>query len=138
MGSGRIIHGDTDWSRFDDCRRLAVAGRQFHQDALLAACHRKVTDSNRYECTAELRREPGNPHDAKAILVLIEGYAVGYLKRGTAKRLNARLKVLEDKGKRTTSVAFIRLDNEGELQAHLQVPYASDLLKGHKNPNGKR
>jgi hypothetical protein len=41
--------------------------------------------------TALLQREPANPHDANAILVLVDGVKVGYVGRGRATRWAAGL-----------------------------------------------
>lgn len=129
-----------DWSRFDEThRRVSVVGYDFHQPALLSAGGRELRrDTDRYETTAELRREPDNPKDKYAIAVLVDDQRIGYVKAGTGRRLNKRLAALEDTGEDEDYPVLIRFKAPGKLQAHLQIPYSSKLLKGYKNTNRKR
>jgi hypothetical protein len=130
----RIPEHAMDWSRFNDHRRVRVVGNQYHQPALLTASEHLIQrHDDRCETEATLVREPDNAHDPLAIQVMVRGKRVGYLKRGSAKRYNKRVKALEDEGKRPTYPLLIRMRSPGMFQAHLQIPYSSELLKGLKN-----
>lgn len=130
----RISEEEMDWSRFDDHRRIRVVGNQYHQPALLTASEHLIQqEGDRCQTEATLVREPDNAHDHLAVQVMVSGQRVGYLQRGSAKRYNKRVKVLEDEGKQPSYPLLIRLQEPGMLQAHLQVPYSSELLKGFKN-----
>lgn len=123
-----------NWSRFDDHRRIRVVGNQYHQPALLTASERLIQrEGDRCETEAMLMREPSNAHDPLAVQVMVKGKRVGYLQRGSAKRYNKRVKALEAEGKQLTYPLIIRMQSPGMLQAHLQIPYSSELLKGFKN-----
>lgn len=129
-----IPEQEMDWSRFDDHRRIRVVGNQYHQPALLTASQHLIQqEGDRCETEAVLVREPRNVHDPLAIQVTVKGSRVGYLQRGSAKRYNKRIKALEDEGKQPTYPLLIRMQSPGMLQAHLQIPYDSELLKGYKN-----
>lgn len=130
----RIPEEAMDWSRFDDHRRIRVVGNQYHQPALLTASEHLIQEEgDRCETRAMLVREPNNAHDHLAVQVMVNGKRVGYLQRGSAKRYNKRVKALEDEGKQPTYPLLIRLQEPRMLQAHLQIPYGSELLKGFKN-----
>lgn len=130
----RISEQAMDWSRFDDRRRIRVVGNQYHQPALLTASEHLIQkEGDRCETKAALLREPSNTHDPHAVQVMVNGKRIGYLQRGSAKRYNKRVKALEDEGKRPTYPLLIRMQSPGVLQAHLQIPYSSELLNGFKN-----
>jgi len=123
-----------EWSRFEDHRRIRVVGNQYHQAALLTASEHLIErQDDRCETEATLVREPSNAHDPLAVQVMVQGRRVGYLRRGSAKRYNKRMKALEDEGKQPTYPLLIRMQSPGMFQAHLQIPYNSKLLKGFKN-----
>jgi hypothetical protein len=139
MLSGRRIQGEPDWSRFDGCRRVQVVGAQYHQPALLTVSKRFIlVVTDRCEYDAALLREPDNEHDPNAIQVMVDGRRVGYLKRGTAQRLNRRVEALEAARSDERYPLLIRMKEPGFFQAHLQISYSSELLKGYKNPKRKR
>lgn len=132
-----------NWDRFDDHRRVQVVGAQYHQPALLSATRGQIQrEGDRYETEAELVREPHNGHDPNAVEVLVRGKRVGYLKRGAAKRFNKRLKALEEDGKHRVKhrvyPLLIRVAQPGFYQAHLQISYDSELLRGYKNTKRQR
>ena len=130
----RICEQEIDWSRFDDHRRIRVVGNQYHQPALLTASEHLIQqEGDRCETEAVLLREPSNAHDPLAVQVMVNGKRIGYLQRGSAKRYNKRVKTLEDEGKRPTYPLLIRMQSPGVFQAHLQIPYSSELLNGFKN-----
>lgn len=124
-----------DWSRFDNHRRFPVAGSQFHQPALFTASMGLIRQhTDRCEREATLLREPDNGHDPKAVQVMVDGLRVGYVKSGTAKRLNKRVQALEEEAEQETYPLLIRMQAPGLFQAHLQIPYESVLLEGYRNP----
>jgi hypothetical protein len=134
--SGRMVYIDrVDWSRFDDCRRVSVVGYDFHQGALRSVATGRLRADVRFECRAHLVREPENEHDPNAVKVMVGTEKIGYVKAGSAKRMQKRLKALvEDEVEEDYTCLIRNRDGSGTLQAHLQVPYSSALLKGYKNP----
>lgn len=133
---GRLMNDDrVDWSRFDDCRRVSVVGYDFHQPGLRAVTGGQMRPDLRYECRARLVREPDNEHDVNAVKVMVGDQKIGYVKAGSAKRMQKRLQAMAEAGTAEDYTCLIRIrDASGTLQAHLQVPYSSELLKGYKNP----
>jgi hypothetical protein len=67
-------------------RRVDVVGESRYQRALTQIAGGKRRESQYIRTNAELRREPGNPHDRNAVQVLIAGEVVGYLPREEAER----------------------------------------------------
>jgi hypothetical protein len=136
LGVARTIPDEQmDWSRFDNHRRVQVVGAQYHQPALLTASERLIVQhTDRCLTEAELLREPDNPHDPSAVQVLVKGQRIGYLKAGSARRFNKRIRALEEEGKRPSYPVLIRMAKPGFFQAHLQIPYSSELLADYKNP----
>jgi hypothetical protein len=133
---GRLLKDNcVDWSRFDDCRRVPVVGYDFHQPGLRAVTGGQMRPDLRYECRARLVREPDNEHDVNAVKVMVGAQKIGYIKAGSAKRMQKRLRAITEAGTVEDYTCLIRIrDASGTLQAHLQVPYSSELLKGYKNP----
>jgi hypothetical protein len=128
-----------DWSRFENHRRVQVVGAQYHQPALLTASERLIRQhTDRCLTEAELLREPSNPHDRFAVQVMVKCRRIGYLKAGSARQLNKRIEKLEAERKRPKYPALIRMAKPGFFQAHLQIPYSSELLAGYKNPKRPR
>lgn len=136
---GRVIQSnEMEWTRFDDHRRVRVVGDAYHQPALASVTGGATGDGARYECEAELMREPDNAHDAHAVMVVVKGKRVGYLQKGTARRLGKRLRAFEEARKRHSYTLLIRGDGPYGAQAHLEIAYGSELLNGWKNPKRKR
>jgi hypothetical protein len=137
---GRLMNDDrVDWSRFDDCRRVSVVGYDFHQSGLRAVTGGQMRPDLRYECRARLVREPDNEHDVNAVKVMVGDQKIGYVKAGSAKRMQKRLRAIAEAGAAEDYTCLIRIrDASGTLQAHLQVPYSSELLKGYKNPKTRQ
>jgi hypothetical protein len=137
---GQLVSDDlVDWSRFDDCRRVSVVGYDFHQPGLRAVTAGEMRPDLRYECRARLVREPDNEHDASAVMVMVGDQKIGYVKAGSAKRMQKRLQAMAETGTVEDYTCLIRMrDASGTLQAHLQVPYSSELLKGYKNPKTRQ
>lgn len=137
---GRLMNDDrVDWSRFEDCRRVSVVGYDFHQPGLRAVTGGQMRPDLRYECRARLVREPDNEHDVNAVKVMVGDQKIGYVKAGSAKRMQKRLRAMTEAGTVEDYTCLIRIrDASGTLQAHLQVPYSSELLKGYKNPKTRQ
>lgn len=137
---GRLMYDDcVDWSRFDDCRRVPVVGYDFHQVGLRTVTGGQMRPDLRYECGARLVREPDNEHDVNAVKVMVGNEKIGYVKAGSAKRMQKRLRLMEEAGTAEDYTCLIRIrDASGTLEAHLQVPYSSELLKGYKNPKARQ
>lgn len=127
--TGRVVTGETpDWSRYDDCMKMQVVGESHYQPALKEVSQCPPSGQHGYECSAELVREPDNPHDKFAVKVVVQGQHVGYLGRGNAKRYNKRIRLLNEEGKRVVCMAYIGRGDEGMLGVNLRVPYGGDLL----------
>jgi HIRAN domain-containing protein len=137
---GRLLDDDSvNWSRFDDCRRVSVVGYDFHQPGLRAVTGGQMRPDLRFECRARLVREPDNEHDENAVKVMVGDQKIGYVKAGSAKRMQKRLRVIAEAGTAEDYTCLIRIrDPSGTLQAHLQVPYSSELLKGYKKPKTRQ
>jgi hypothetical protein len=101
------------WARFDGHTRLGVVGESFYQPALARVSGAPARGEHRYECEARLLPEPTNPHDPKAVMVLVDGYHVGYLPRGSARRYHKRIADLEARGQPVTCFAFIGRSEDG-------------------------
>jgi HIRAN domain-containing protein len=74
-------------------RNISVVGVSHYQEALWAAAG--AEDTGRpvgVETTAELVPEPENPHDPRAVKVLIGGRHVGYLSRRHARRYRRQIR----------------------------------------------
>lgn len=67
-----------------DLRRVAVVGESRYQEALAEIAGGYRPRSQRITTNAVVLRQPGNPHDANAIVVAIGGRVVGYLPRREA------------------------------------------------------
>ena len=68
---------------------VRVAGTSRYQAALLALCgNQRSRAAKPRKVTAQLWREPNNPHDPHAVRVAIDGETVGYLPRDLAPVFN--------------------------------------------------
>ncbi|MDM1545510.1 hypothetical protein HX037_06375 [Ignatzschineria indica] len=65
-----------------------VVGESYYQDSLLLIAGPKKSKSKNIDCHAVLIREPDNAHDPNAVMVVIKGKLVGYLKKSMAKRFS--------------------------------------------------
>jgi hypothetical protein len=63
---------------------LEVVGESHYQDTLWGIVGRRSDERVRHHTVAVLLPEPGNPYDANAVQVLIDGELVGYLSRENA------------------------------------------------------
>lgn len=64
---------------------VGVVGESFYQPALQLICGHPSVDGYSVDCVAELRPEPGNPHDPAAIGVYVQDHKVGHLSREDAR-----------------------------------------------------
>ncbi len=63
----------------------------------------------------------------------VDGEHVGYLPRGTAKRFNKRIRLLNEQGKRAICMAFIgRGGDHPNLGITLRIPYEGEILQGKR------
>lgn len=69
---------------------VQVMGESFHEAGFRALFGAKRKNGVEAIADAELRPEPDNPKDKDAVLVLIDGQAVGYLSRANAQKFKAR------------------------------------------------
>jgi hypothetical protein len=100
-------------------RNVSVVGESHYQSALWAAAGLENTRQRvGVECIAELIPEPDNPHDPKAIRVVVSGQCVGYLSRGVARLYGKRIREMRSGGQPTICDAFI-----------------GGLVEGDENPN---
>ena len=68
-----------------------IVGEASYQRALDALCGGKCDKGQELEATAQLCFQEDNPHDANAVVVLIEGLVVGYVPRDLAPVLRAAI-----------------------------------------------
>ena len=85
MIDGRLFTGD-DWRQLmrikeqaSNLKIVAVVGTTFRADAIHSAKRKRGT-------SATLHPEPDNPHDPKAVKVIVDKHHVGYIPR--AKRIS--------------------------------------------------
>lgn len=68
-----------------------VVGESFHQPALKTIAGHHGDNAASLETTAVLMTDDNNPHDNKAVKVLINGQQVGHLSRDDARKYRRRL-----------------------------------------------
>lgn len=128
---GNISGRDPQWKRFDDCAIVRVVGTDYYQPALKTATSASRREDFRFECLATLIPDPGNPHDSKAVKVMIGDHHVGFLARGSARRHHSKLAAMREAGEPTDYFAFVRRDfsDDGSVLAmSLRVPRDGKLL----------
>ncbi|MBL9092235.1 MAG: hypothetical protein JNL96_13500 [Planctomycetaceae bacterium] len=85
--------GASEANVVDDARyRLPVVGVSAYQRHLRRICGGRKEDGAHHATQAVLTPEPGNPHDANAVKVEIDGETIGYLSRRDAFLYTARIK----------------------------------------------
>jgi HIRAN domain-containing protein len=112
-------------------RNVSVVGVSHYQEALWAAAG--VADTGEpvgVETTAELVPEPENPHDPRAVKVLIGGEHVGYLSRRDARRYRRQIRAKREAGDEALVDAFIgglgRRSENPNLGVSLKLPTDED------------
>jgi hypothetical protein len=100
-----------------------VAGESHYQDAL-----RRITGEGevRHQTEAHLVPEPGNPHDANAVRVEIDGHKVGYLPRTLAGAYAGGLAAIVARGRLSACEAAIVGGAETALGVFLRLPEPGD------------
>jgi hypothetical protein len=88
-------------------RAVQVVGESYYQDALDAICGGKCEEGHQLMCRAELRPEPDNDYDKRAVGVYVDGRKVGHLSRADAKVRQSKLLALRSQGKRPMCGALI-------------------------------
>jgi hypothetical protein len=86
---------------------VEVVGESYYQDALDAICGGKCEDGYRLMCQAELRPEPDNEYDKRAVGVYVDDRKVGHLSRADATAHQSELLMLRSQGKRPMCGALI-------------------------------
>lgn len=71
-----------------------IVGESHYKDALQRIAGKKTEERMAVEKSAVVVHEPSNPHDRNAVMVLIDGYVVGYFSRDSARRHLRKLKML--------------------------------------------
>jgi len=84
-----------------------VAGESYYQAALRSVAGEGGEDGVSHHCRARLVHEYGNPHDANAIRVEIEGLHVGYLPAHRAGQFRKQMQAMGHEGRDATCAAFI-------------------------------
>jgi|SRR5215218_1557140 len=99
---------------------MAVVGESFHMDELDRVTGGGVGER---ELTAQLVRDPENPHDPNAVKVVVAGEEVGYLSRENAGRFCDGLDAVG--GRATCGTVIRREDASRPWNVVLQVDYAT-------------
>lgn len=97
-----------------------MAGESHYQDALHAiagTCEGEV----RFETTAALVPEPGNPHDPNAVRVEVDGRLVGYLPRAAAVAYGPVVRAPAERGRTAVCDAMVA-GRGGMLGVFLKLP----------------
>jgi hypothetical protein len=88
-------------------KTVQVVGESYYQDALDAICGGKCEEGYQLMCQAELRPEPDNEYDKRAVGVYVDGRKVGHLSREEARRCQSALLALCSQGRRPMCDALI-------------------------------
>jgi hypothetical protein len=82
--SGKVVGPDLEPVILPGGESVEVVGDSYYQDALDAICGGKCEDGHQLMCRAELRPEPDNEYDKRAVGVYVDGRKVGHLNRADA------------------------------------------------------
>lgn len=105
--SDKLVGSDLDPLVLPGGETVQVVGESYYQDALDAICGGKCEEGHQLMCQAELRPEPNNEYDRRAVGVYVEGRKVGHLSREDAARRQSELLALRSRGKRPVCGALI-------------------------------
>jgi HIRAN domain len=105
--SDKVVGPDLEPPVLPGGEAVEVVGESYYQDALDAICGGKCEDGHRLMCQAELRPEPDNEYDKRAVGVYVDGTMVGHLSRTDAKARQPQLLALRSQGKRPMCGALI-------------------------------
>jgi hypothetical protein len=110
----------TDPRPWDGRTSVKVAGESYRQDELVRITGRRGSEPMKLEDVAmELVCEPDNPHDARAVKVLVQGLHVGYLSKGNARMYCRRI---EREGGRVAVKGFVGCSEGGPIGVGVHIP----------------
>lgn len=110
-------------------------GRALHlegdDDVFVVGGEYALKDSQRVpvgpEFEVELRREPGNPHDRNAVMVLHTGRKIGYFSGRSAERYAPLLDIAGSHGRAILATATAQKTAIGEKNTNVLMPSVYDL-----------
>jgi hypothetical protein len=105
--SGRLMSSELDPLVLPGGKPVQVVGEGFYQDAVDVICGGKCEEGHQLMCQAELRPEPDNEYDKRAVGVYVDGRKVGHLSREDAAGRQAKLIALRSQGKRPMCAGLI-------------------------------
>lgn len=109
-----------------------MVGESNYQDELRQVSGAPVTGDWKFECVSRLVPEPTNVHDAKAVMVQIDGVCVGYLSRRNASVFGPRVRRIIASEGEAVCAAFVgrRGDSDNpNLGVRLRAPEDSPLFR---------
>jgi hypothetical protein len=110
----------TDPRPWDGRTSVKVAGESYRQDDLVRITGRRGSEAIKLDdVDLELVCEPDNPHDPRAVKVLVQGHHVGYLSKGNARTYGKRI---EREGGRVDLKGFIGCQEGGPIGVRVHVP----------------
>jgi hypothetical protein len=110
----------TDPRPWDGRTSVKVAGESYRQDELVRITGRRGSEAIKLDdVDLELVCEPDNPHDPRAVKVLVQDFQVGYLSRGNARRYCKRI---ERAGGRVSLKGFIGCQEGGPIGVRVHIP----------------
>lgn len=123
--------------------RQSVSGEYYHLDAIRAAVRNHERElmpigkwGQTYTTTADVRREPTNPHDANAVAVIIANRLVGYIPSGDTYEWQKLLTRLETEDEYAVATASIYLNGDGYTIVLHATPSVPDVLNAA--PSGRQ
>lgn len=107
-----------------------VVGMNYRQDEVDAvAASLAAKGAGRHQLTAQLLREPSNPHDRNAIRVVIDNHSVGYISRDYAEIISPVLD-RDGHGLYLTCPALVVTDSYGEVRyIRLDIAFDAQAMK---------
>ena len=114
---------------------VRVAGTSYRRDAIAKVARNPPDVPALVMCHAELVPEDGNPHDANAVAVRINGTHVGYLPRDYAPTFRGYISELPDELRVTVAVAVITsgFEQDGrsyEYRIEIDIPNSLNATYG--------
>lgn len=99
---------------------MKVAGESYRQDELVRITGRRGSEEIKLDgVDLELVCEPDNPHDPRAVKVLVDGLHVGYLSKGNARTYCKRI---DHEGGRVALKGFIGCQEGGPIGVRVHIP----------------
>jgi hypothetical protein len=110
----------TDPRPWDGRTSVKVSGESYRQDELVRVTRRRASEAIKLDgVDLELVCEPDNPHDPRAVKVVIQGLHVGYLSRGNARTYCKRI---EREGGRVGLKGFVGCQEGGPIGVRVHIP----------------